>query len=111
MAGVPVVCSDWCGAKVLIRPGWNGDVFRAGSVEDLARALDAWIERGPLPAPHRTEIRAWSRCIEGDTVAQYLLEIIAHVSGERPVRPSPPWADVAFQSLSLARAEGARNTE
>ena len=91
MAGVPVVCSDWCGAKVLIRPGWNGDVVRAGSVADLARTIEAWIDRGPLSAARRAEIRAWSRCIDGDTVARYLLQIIAYVSGESEQRPIPPW--------------------
>jgi glycosyltransferase involved in cell wall biosynthesis len=105
MAGVPVICSDWCGAKVLIRPGWNGDVFRTGSVQDLARVLDAWLTRGPLPAAQRDEIRAWSRCIEGDRVAQYLLDIIAHVSGQAESRPAPPWAvSTPATPLSVDRA-------
>lgn len=96
MAGVPVVCSDWCGAKVLIRPGWNGDVVRAGSVADLARVLQNWIDRGPLTPERSAEIRAWSRCIDGDTVAQYLLEVISYACVERSERPSSPWQDISF---------------
>jgi glycosyltransferase involved in cell wall biosynthesis len=39
MNGVPVVCSDYCGAADLIRASGFGETFRAGSAEDLARVL------------------------------------------------------------------------
>lgn len=91
MAGVPVICSDWCGASCLIRPGWNGDVFRSGSVDDLATALQAWISRGKLPFDQREAIRAWSRCIAGPTIARYVLDTVAFVDGGGNERPQPPW--------------------
>jgi glycosyltransferase involved in cell wall biosynthesis len=35
MCGVPVVCSDNCGAAELLREPWRGATFKAGSAEDL----------------------------------------------------------------------------
>lgn len=92
MAGVPVICSDWCGASSLIRPGWNGDVFRSGSVHDLATALRIWINRGKLPPDRREAIRAWSQCIAGPEIARYVLDVVAFVDNCQGVRPRPPWS-------------------
>lgn len=91
MAGVPVICSDWCGASALIRAGWNGDVFRCGSVDDLAATLQRWIDRGRLPDDQREAIRTWSGCIAGPAVAGYVLDIVKFVSGSAAERPPPPW--------------------
>jgi glycosyltransferase involved in cell wall biosynthesis len=91
MAGVPVICSDWCGASSLIRPGWNGDVFRSGSVDDLARALRTWVGRGKLPPGQREAIRGWSHCIAGPAIARYVLNVAAFVDGGDNARPTPPW--------------------
>jgi glycosyltransferase involved in cell wall biosynthesis len=91
MAGVPVICSDWCGASSLIRPGWNGAVFRAGSADDLATVLRTWIGRGKLPPGQREAIRGWSHCIAGPAIARYVLDVAAFVDGGDNARPTPPW--------------------
>jgi glycosyltransferase involved in cell wall biosynthesis len=91
MAGVPVICSDWCGASSLIRPGWNGHVFRAGSADDLATVLRTWIGRGKLPPGQREAIRGWSHCIAGPAIARYVLDVAAFVDGGDNARPTPPW--------------------
>lgn len=40
LAGMPIICSDACGASVeLVQPGFNGLVFRAGDVEELTWSL------------------------------------------------------------------------
>jgi glycosyltransferase involved in cell wall biosynthesis len=92
MAGVPVICSDWCGASSVIRPGWNGDVFRSGSVDDLARVLRTWINRGKLSPGEREAIRSWSYCIAGPAIARYVLDVAAFVDGSGNARPTPPWS-------------------
>lgn len=89
MSGVPVVCSDRCGAADLVREGGYGEVFRVRSTEDLTSALRRWISKGPLDARSRGEILAWSKCIEGEPAARYLIQIIEHIEkgGTRPVAP------------------------
>ncbi len=79
MGGVPVVCSEYCGAADLVRTSGHGETFRTGSTEDLARVLGRWIEKGPLTSMQRSEIRAWSKCIEGEAAARYLIKIIEHI--------------------------------
>jgi glycosyltransferase involved in cell wall biosynthesis len=91
MAGVPVICSDWCGASSLIRPGWNGDVCQSGSVDDLATVLRTWINRGKLSPGQREAIRGWSHRIAGPVIARYVLDVAAFVDECDNARPAPPW--------------------
>jgi glycosyltransferase involved in cell wall biosynthesis len=90
MCGVPVVCSDKCGAADLLRETWRGETFNAGSVQSLRSVLRRWIERGKLQADCSARISEWSAAIDGDHAAQYLLDILGYPQkGGR--RPSPPW--------------------
>lgn len=91
MSGVPVICSDFCGAMDLVRPGFNGDIFHCDSPESLVRIMDQWMAKGPLPASRREEIRDWSRCIRGSSVAQYFLDILQSLDDTKSPRPIPPW--------------------
>jgi glycosyltransferase involved in cell wall biosynthesis len=100
MCGVPVVCSDHCGAADLLRGPWRGSVFKAGSVKGLRTALRDWIVLGKRSAERSARIQKWSRCLEGDRMAAYLVEIVRSVQS-RPAgggrlhtecpRPAPPW--------------------
>ncbi len=90
MRGVPVVCSDRCGAKDLVREEWRGQAFRAGSVPELRAALKARITHGVLQACERERIRQWSQCVQGRSVADYFLAIMRHVYLNEP-RPETPW--------------------
>jgi glycosyltransferase involved in cell wall biosynthesis len=90
MSGVPVVCSDQCGAADLIRGSDRGETFHAGDWRDLARVLAKWIGTGRLVPERRSEIRAWSKCIEGEAAARYLGSIIEHVEAGDG-RPIAPW--------------------
>src|SRR5208283_5061000 len=67
MCGVPVICSDYCGAADLIHNGFNGELFRCDSLESLTDSLEKWTSKGPLNDSRRERIRSWSRCIEGET--------------------------------------------
>jgi glycosyltransferase involved in cell wall biosynthesis len=90
MSGVPVICSDCCGAADLVINSDRGDVFKAGSVDDLAERLKRWLKKGPLSCSERERIRAWSKCIEGGSAARYLLGIIKYVQNGGH-RPAAPW--------------------
>lgn len=90
MAGTPVICSTACGAAELIRQPWLGSIFRSGRVADLTKALKHWIDLGPRSQMERERIRAWSRCITGQAVAEYGAAIVQHVYF-KAARPVAPW--------------------
>ncbi len=104
MCGVPVVCSDHCGAADLVRDAWRGSVFKAGSIEELRTALSDWIALGKRSMAQSSErsarIQKWSACLEGDRMAAYLVEIVRSVQRKHSggsylqsdcPRPAPPW--------------------
>jgi glycosyltransferase involved in cell wall biosynthesis len=90
MCGVPVVCSDNCGAADLLREPWRGSTFKMGSVESLQIVLRGWIERGRRNEESTARIRDWSSALEGPQEARYLVEIVKYLQ-EGGQRPSPPW--------------------
>lgn len=91
MAGVPVVCSNFCGASDLIYKTGYGEVFEYGSLGSLKSVLEKWINNGPLQRAKRQEIMEWSKCIEADAIARYLDEILEYVIAGTLVRPVAPW--------------------
>ncbi|MGO9376407.1 MAG: glycosyltransferase [Syntrophobacteraceae bacterium] len=91
MCGVPVICSDYCGAADLIHKGFNGELFRCDSRKYLTGVLEKWISKGPLNDTKREQIKSWSRYIEGDIVAKYFMEIIEYVDNGGGLRPQAPW--------------------
>lgn len=90
MCGVPVVCSDNCGAAELLREPWRGSTFKMGSVEDLRRVLREWILRGKRTKESSARIREWSSAIEGAPLARYLVEVVESIR-DGGTRPTPPW--------------------
>jgi glycosyltransferase involved in cell wall biosynthesis len=90
MLGVPVVCSDSCGAKDLLEESWRGEVFRSGSAAALRTILEVRIAAGRLNGAATQRIQQWSRCLDGDLGAGYILSVIQHVYSGGP-RPAAPW--------------------
>lgn len=92
MSGVPVICSDQCGASDLLRSSWRGEVFESASVTRLSGLLKKWITKGKRSPATTDRIKTWSRCIEGDSAAKYLSSVLRHVYEQTPL-PEPPWYD------------------
>lgn len=90
MQGVPVLCSDRCGARDLLAEPWRGEVFKADSVDCMRGVLSRWIGRGKRTPQVTERIRTWSRCIEGQTVADYFSAVLRNVYEGAP-RPIAPW--------------------
>lgn len=90
MRGVPVICSDMCGAADLIGSKERGDIFPGESVAALRKILAERILRGKRTPEIAGKIKNWSKAIEGKTAAEYLLKIIDSVKNNKP-RPTPPW--------------------
>ena len=93
LRGVPVICSDRCGASDLLADDWRGEIFQAGSVSGLASSLRRRITQGKRTAEESARLRDWSRCIEGPAVAAYLREVIAYTKAPKSsgLRPAAPW--------------------
>jgi glycosyltransferase involved in cell wall biosynthesis len=101
LRGVPVVCSDRCGALDLLEESWRGETFPAGSVEGLRKVLHRRIAQGKRTPALTRRIREWSRCIEGDVAAEYLLAALKYTFEGGP-RPVPPWLLKASQGSALS---------
>ena len=90
MSGVPVLCSDRCGARSLLGQPWRGTVFEAGNVDSLAMVLKMWIETGKRSPGERSRIIDWTKCIEGEAVCRYLTDLLTYVY-EQGDQPFEPW--------------------
>lgn len=89
-SGVPVVCSDRCGAADLLDGSTRGTTFKACCPEALARVLASRLNQGRTAAGTRQSLRQWSRLISGESAAQYLLDVLRSL--EEPTgHPRPPW--------------------
>jgi glycosyltransferase involved in cell wall biosynthesis len=91
-AGVPVLCSDRCGARALIQTPIQGEVFRSDCTKDLHAALVRWT-RTPLGDGHRARLALWARSLTGQSGAAYLTRILRHIYEAGPL-PRPPWCEV-----------------
>ncbi len=91
-AGLPVVCSDRCGASDLLVGQSNGYVFRADSAADLEKGI-----RYTLTSPDviRGEaLREWSDKIAGESAAEYFVQIVEHLATDaKSARPPCPWIE------------------
>lgn len=90
MQGVPVICSDACGASDLLGSPERGEMFQVGSVKELANVLERWILNGKRTRESSVRIKAWTESIEGETIARYLLDVIG-ASTDSSARPVAPW--------------------
>ncbi len=89
MSGTPVVCTDRCGAAILVEASGFGAVAMAQSTESMAHSLRGMIDRGPLVPQSRKTIRDWTDCIRGGCAAKFFLEILQYceTGGEKPQTP------------------------
>ncbi|SHN28114.1 glycosyltransferase [Chitinophaga sp. CF418] len=88
--GTPVICTDHCGASVLLGDHNFSTVIRAGDVNRLSEEMNKRISAGKVPAGAREKIRRWSECLSGGHAADYFLDIIHCVYGNGAA-PQAPW--------------------
>jgi glycosyltransferase involved in cell wall biosynthesis len=88
--GVPVICTDSCGAADLLVDPVRGEVVPSGSLPELTAALDRRLLQAGGDGTAREEIRRWSNRIAPGSGAAYLRSVIACAAGAQD-RPEPPW--------------------
>jgi glycosyltransferase involved in cell wall biosynthesis len=75
MCGVPVICSNKCGAADLIKAE-RGHVFQSESVPGLQTVLHEEISQGRKGPARCAAIREWSKRIEGGAAARYFMDAV-----------------------------------
>lgn len=88
--GTPAICSDRCGSAGVVRASGYGGVFRSGNVVSLVSELERVLTKGALSKQQRAALASWSRCLEAEAGAKYLLQVLDYSAG-KPGRPEPPW--------------------
>ncbi len=63
--GVPVICSDCCGAADLVGKSWRGQVFRGEDMTALRGALGKWIGGGRRTSAQSERISTWAIVSQG----------------------------------------------
>lgn len=88
--GVPVVCSNNCGAADLVLASGVGGVFSSGSFDSLGQCLQEQILRGRLPEDKIMHLREWAESINAVSAAKYFSMVVDAYSTQSEV-PIVPW--------------------
>ena len=91
MAGCKVIVSDNCGSSSIINEN-IGRVFKSGDVNDLADKIFDLSTMSKSSESDRRKIINWSKCINGDSVANYMISIISYLKSGT-ARPDIIWKD------------------
>lgn len=74
--GTRVLCSDMCGAEILLDGEKRGGVFNLNG-NSLKQELTRWLSKGPLSLSERAEIKTWAASsISGNSAAKYFERVI-----------------------------------
>jgi len=98
MVGVPVICSDACGAAAAVNASGVGGAFRVNDAADLQAHLHRAMQEGPLAPAERRRLARWASSLGASAGADYLLKIIAYRKGVED-RPFPPWAVASLEVI------------
>jgi glycosyltransferase involved in cell wall biosynthesis len=88
-SGVKVICSDRCGAAILLVDPAIGSVFDINKTKELVALLESSIDSDGNY--DRTTILDFSQYLSGKKVADYLIEILEFHYYKIGERPLPPW--------------------
>jgi glycosyltransferase involved in cell wall biosynthesis len=98
-AGVPVVCSDRVGARVLVERFGAGRVFKAGESLSLRDALERIVSDRELLIAMRAGARDACAAIQPEVAARYLLAVVRKDPAARAATGSP-WYSMPHASNS-----------
>ncbi len=74
MSGLYCVCSDKCGARLLLKSEERGLIFRNDDYKDLKHKIEWCTGSKEQLRKSVSQRRRWSGCIEGRTVAKYMID-------------------------------------
>lgn len=83
--GTRVLCSDMCGAEILLDGKIRGGSFSLANSDSLSLELNKWIDKGSLSLEQRKEIQNWAKDnISGEKAAEYFTNIIQNKDIKAP---------------------------
>lgn len=83
--GTRVLCSEYCGAAVLLDEKYRGGTFNFNNESDLMLKLRYWLQAGCLSVEQRKKISDWAKTrIKGDVVAKYFIETLNDTNKHAP---------------------------
>lgn len=85
MQGTPVITTNKCGSSILLNKNYLGSVVKANSIKSLQLAIETRIKQGKINQNQRDKIIHWSKCLDGNVAAQYMLDCI------KGMNPNAPW--------------------
>lgn len=106
MTGTPVICTDHCGGAVLLNEPCRGGVVRRNQIDDLSAMVSGILEHGITAGANRLRIREWSKCLSGDSMAQYLLSVLDHIYLAKDL-PTAPWLRLQCDDKAMLTQGGA----
>lgn len=99
ISGTPAICSDTCGAAVVVKASGYGGVFQSGNIDDLVSLLNATIHKGKLTDQQSQKLADWARCLGGPAGARYLENILMSIDSSTPA-PQLPWNDTKSERVN-----------
>ncbi|MDZ7900887.1 MAG: glycosyltransferase family 4 protein [Arcicella sp.] len=89
---VPVLISDQCGAKELIRNEENGLIFEAQNTESLTKQLSKFLQfSSEEKSKMKSKIIETTKKIEIPVVADYMVACLDHAENITSHKPTVPW--------------------
>jgi len=89
MVGTPVICTNTCGASVVVEASGVGAVV-PNNRSELLKALAKQVEQGKWEKDSRDCLKDWAQCLGAKKGAEYLSQILDSVA-ETSDLPYPPW--------------------
>lgn len=80
--GTRVLCSENCGASILLDGVERGEAFKLDSVKEC---LGKWLNKGPLSSSERAKIKNWANShISGEVAAEYFVGCFSNEKMKAP---------------------------
>jgi len=89
--GMRVLCSDNCGASILLEGKMRGGVF-SHKINNFDKELIKWLKEGVVEHTDRVAIIEWCEAhISGEVAASYFLDVVNYLESKTTIRPKAPW--------------------
>jgi glycosyltransferase involved in cell wall biosynthesis len=90
MVGTPVICTDSCGASVVVRASNHGHVVPVNNQNAFIEALYKQFKSGLWSLSKRKKLAKWARCLSAKSGALYLAKILNY-NKKNSNHIIPPW--------------------
>lgn len=106
-SGLKVICSDRCGASILMINQKIGYVFDINKPKSLTKLLEQSIsEKEQIDKEY---ILNYGNYLKGEKVGQYLIDIIDFHYNNKGIKPLPPWEKFQLEEKSIVNHQNSED--